>query len=102
MSDIKTVYHYDAQENKDIIERVQDCEPVIEEAALLRQQTDGRGDSSLGYFVGTIPGIIIEQYEKQVGITHHEFMIDRTHIHRIMNNPDYKKFRVFEGKIGKG
>ena len=102
MSDIKTIYHYDAQNNKDVFERVQDCEPIVKRAAEIKQQIDGRSDSSLGYFVGTIPGIIIEQYEKQAGITHHEFMTDRTHIHRIMNNPDYKKFRIFEGKIGKG
>lgn len=102
MSDIKTIHHFDALENKDVFERVQDVEPIIKEVEIMKAQTDGRGDTSLGYFVGTIPGIIIEQYEKQAGITHHEFMIDRTHIHRIMNNPDYKKFRVFEGKIGKG
>ena len=102
MSDIKTIYHYDAAENKDVIGRVQDCEPVVLEAKQHRDRTDGRGDTSLGYFVGTIPGVIIEQYMKQAGITYHEFMIDRTHIHRIMNDPDYSKFRVFEGNIGKG
>ena len=101
MSDIKTIHHFDAKENKDIIERVQDCEPILKEAALLRAQTDGRSDTALGTFVGTIPGIVIEAYEKEVGITHHEFMIDRTHIHRIMDNPDFKKFRVWEGKLGK-
>lgn len=102
MSDIKTIYHYDALENKDVIERVQDCEPIVKEVEILKAQTDGRSNTSLGHFVGTIPGVIIEAYEKQMGITHHEFMIDRTHIHRIMDNPDFKKFRVWEGKLGKG
>ena len=102
MSDIKTVHYYDALENKDIFERVQDCEPVIKEIKEKKQFTDGRGDTSLGYHVGRIPGIIVEQYIKQAGITFHDFCTDTAHIHRIMNNPDYKKFRVFEGKIGKG
>jgi len=101
MSDIKTIYHYDAQSNKDVFERVQDCEPIVKRVAEIKQQIDGRGDSSLGYFVGTIPAIIIEKYMKEVGVTYHEFMADRTHIHRIMNNPDYAKFRVWEGKLGK-
>ena len=99
MSDIKTIYHYDAVENRDVIERVQDCEPVVQEIEEIKQLTDGRGDTSLGYHVGRIPGIVIEQYIKQVGITFHDFCVDTTHIHRIMNNPNYKKFRIFEGKI---
>lgn len=99
MSDIKTTHHFDEKNNRDIIERVQDCEPVVQEVEEIKQLSDGRGDTSLGYFVGRIPGIIIEQYMKQAGITYHEFIVDKTHIHRIMNNPDYKKFRVFEGKI---
>ena len=99
MNDIKTIYHYDALENRDVIERVQDCEPVVAEVAELKHRTDGRGDTSLGYHVGRIPGIVIEQYLKEAGITFHEFCIDNTHIHRIINNPDYKRFRVFEGKI---
>lgn len=102
MSDITTTYHFDEKENKDIIHRTQDFEPVILEAKRHREISDGRGKTSLGYHVGTIPALIVEQYMKFAGITYHEFMIDRTHIHRIMNNPDYKKFRVFEGRIGKG
>jgi len=102
VNDIETTHYFDAKENRDVFERVQDCEPVLLEAKQHRDRTDGRGDTSLGYFVGTIPGIIVEQYLKTAGVTYREFMIDRTHIHRIMNNPDYKKFRVFEGNIGKG
>jgi len=99
MSDIDTIYHYDAKENRDVIQRVQDCEPIINEIAELKQLTDGRGDTSLGYHVGRIPAIIVEQYLKHAGITFHDFCVDTTHIHRIINNPDYKKFRVFEGKV---
>lgn len=99
MSDISTIYHYDAKENRDIIRRVQDCEPIVDEVKLIKETSDGRGDTSLGYHVGRIPAVIVEQYMKFAGITFHEFVINKDHIHRIMNNPDYKQFRIFEGKI---
>jgi len=98
-SDIKTSFHYDAATNQEIIARVQDVEPIIQEVAELKRITDGRGDTSMGYFAGRIPAIVIEQYMKEVGVTFHEFCIDNTHVHRILNNPDYKRFRIFEGKV---
>ena len=102
MDDIKTIYKYDAASNRDTIQRVQDCEPIIQEIKDKKQFSDGRGDTSLGYHVGRIPAIVVEQYLKHAGITFNEFCTDTAHIHRIMNNPDYKQFRIFEGKIGKG
>jgi len=75
MSDIDTIYHFDQKDNKDVIERVQDCDPIIQEIQDLKQFSDGRGDTSLGYHVGRIPAIIVEQYLKHAGITFHEFCI---------------------------
>jgi len=99
MSDIITRYHYDATHNKDIIERQQDCAPILKEIGDLKQVTDGRGDTSLGYHVGRIPAVIVEQYCAEMGITFHDFCTDTSHVHRILNNPDFKRFRVFEGRI---
>lgn len=99
MNDIKTFYKYDAVEDKDIFYREQDCEPIIKEVAQLKEVTDGRGNTSLGYFVGRIPAIIVEKYINEVGITFRDFIVDTTHVHRILNDPAYKKFRIFEGKV---
>lgn len=99
MNDIKTTVHYDETTDKTGIYREQDCEPIVQEVSDLKQVTDGRGNTSMGYFAGRIPGIIVEQYMREVGINFQTFIKDEIHIQRIMNNPDYKKFRVFEGKI---
>lgn len=99
MNDIKTHYHYDALENKDVIAVTQDCEPIVDEVKLLKQRTDGRGDTSLGYHVGRIPAAIINQYLKFAGVTFEEFCADNTHVMRIINNPELKRFRIFEGKV---
>jgi hypothetical protein len=99
MSDIKTYYKYDSIENRDIIKRVQECDPIVAEVEVLKDISDGRGQSSIGYHVGRIPGAIIEGYIQLVGITFHEFCVDPVHIKRICNDPQYRQFRIFEGKI---
>jgi len=99
MSDIITKYHHDWKTDALHIERVQDCEPIVEEVAKLKQVTDGRGDTSLGYHMGRIPGVIVEQYLIEVGINFEEFIRDDIHVKRILNDPTYKKFRIFEGRM---
>lgn len=96
MSDMQTIFHRN-NENLLIVENKQDCEPIAEICARLRKE--GKTGTSEMYLVGTIPDVIVEKYCIEHGISNHEFCIDRTHIKRIMNNPDYAKFRVWEGQI---
>ena len=99
MNDIVTRAVYDESTDKLHISRIQDAEPIIQEVRELKEVTDGRGDSIKGYFVGRIPAMVVEQYLIEVGVTFEDFVRDDTHVKRIMNNPDYAKFRIFEGKI---
>lgn len=94
---IEEKYKYDHAEDKLIVERTQDINPVlkhVEQAKEVGTYTEG-----LGYYAGTIPAIVIEQYMKEFGVSYMDFIKDSTHIHRIMNDPDYKKFRVWEGTL---
>ena len=92
-------YHYDDLHDRLTVHEVVDVEPVIEHVKAMREATDGRGNGALGYYVGTIPVIIIRQYLKEIGVTYAEFLRDPVHIENIMNNPDYSKFRVWQGRI---
>lgn len=97
MNDIKTTYHYDGIDDRLTIKREQDVEGHLDAVKALKEKpkyVDG-----LGYFAGTIPAIVIEEYIKTVGITFADFMEDDKHINRILNDPDYKKFRVWEGRV---
>lgn len=98
MSDIKTFFKHDSSEDKDIIYREQDCEPIVKEVKAIKEVSDGRGKTSLGYFVGRLPAIIVEQYCNENNVSFQDFINDDTHVKRILNNPDFKKFRVWEGK----
>lgn len=98
MSEIQTKLHHDTLTDVTTIERTQDVSGIIQDVADKRQHFDGFKSESMN-FVGTIPGIIVEQYLKAKGISYQEFIGDKIHIRRILNDPDYSKFKVFEGRI---
>ena len=75
----------------------QNCDPIAEMCKKL--QREGKTGSSEMRFVGTIPDVIVEKYCNEQGITYNEFCINRVHVQRIMNNPDYAHFRIWSGKI---
>jgi hypothetical protein len=78
-----------------VINRAQDVEPVLDLLSGMRQITNGKGETF--WWVGEIPNAIVEKYLNENGVTYQEFLADKTHVNRILKNPDYKKFRVLEG-----
>lgn len=80
--------------------RAQDVEPYIEHVAALRQDSDGKSKSGEMYHVGDIPYAVIEAYCNSAGVSFMDFMNDGdTHIKRILQDPDYSKFRVWQGRF---
>ena len=75
----------------------QDCDPIAEMCQ--RLQREGKTGTSEMRLVGTIPDVIVEKYCIEQGVSYHEFCIDRIHIKRIVNDPDYAKFRIWSGQI---
>ncbi len=94
---IETKYH--SKDDALVIERVQDVAPVLESIKQHKELQTGKPVDGLGYYAGEIPAIVVEQYMKEVGITYNEFICNNVHITRIMNDPDYKRFRVWEGRV---
>jgi len=95
---IESKYHYDDLSDTLTIERTEDVSPIITQVAQERQQFDGYKSETFNK-VGTIPMIIIEQYLKEFGVSYHEFLNNAVHIKRIMNDPNYSKFKIITGKI---
>jgi hypothetical protein len=88
---METKFLYEDDGEKLVIQNTQDISPIIQEVEKLR---DFGGKGKDMWHLGRIPEIIVEQYCNSVGITFREFMLDNTHINRIMNDADYKHFRV--------
>lgn len=99
MSDVKTKYHYDHENDRLYIERVQDVEPYLEHLAKIRQVSDGVSKSGDLRYAGTIPDVIVEKYCNEQRITYEEFIKNPEHHRRILNNPDFSKLRVWRGKL---
>ena len=90
---------YSATDRQIVVQRSQDVEPIIEHLAALRQDSDGKSKTGELYHVGDIPMAVVETYLNENGVTFHEFIKDDTHIKRILMNPDFAKFRVWQGKF---
>lgn len=77
---------------------VQDCSPIVESVARLRAAGGGKLDKDM-WHLGRIPDVIVEKYCNESQIEFSEFMQNPVHVHRILQDPAYSKFRVFEGAI---
>lgn len=73
-----------------IINRVQDCEPILRQAARIREKTPSKEMRH----VARIPAVLVEKYLNTAGITMREFMIDPVHIERMLEDPDLRYFRT--------
>jgi len=97
IDDIRTTAKVD--DGNLVIARSADVTPFIEDVKRIRATTNGKSKTGDLYHLGRIPSIVIEQYLNRVGVTYSDFLKDNTHINRILNDPDYAAFRVWEGRV---
>jgi hypothetical protein len=95
----KTIMHEDATSGGITFERVINSQPILDDAARIRGITDGKSKSGEFYHVARLDPIVLEGYCIEKGITWHEFMTDDVHITRILNDPDYARFRIWGGRV---
>lgn len=94
MSAVATRYH--EADGVIAIERVQDCVPVAEHAAALRERAAlGSPDMRLA---ATLPFVVIEMYCNDRGISFDEFVQNPEHGRAVLNDPALQAFRVWQGR----
>jgi hypothetical protein len=79
------------------VNRVQDCEPVLDLTSSLRAA--GAFGSSEMRHCATIPAVVIEQYCNTHQISFQEWMSNPVHVERMLADPDLKYFRVWGGRV---
>lgn len=94
---IQTILHDDGE--KLAIERVADVAPVLQEISEIKQITNGMSATREMAHVGRIPAIAIEQYCNDVGIDFYTFMNEDIHVTRLLNDSNYSRFRIWEGRV---
>jgi hypothetical protein len=85
--------------SKIVFTQSEDVEPLIEHLAKLRQDSDGKSKSGEMYHVGDIPMTVVQDYLNTTGVSYMEFIRNDVHIKRILMNPDFSKFRVWQGRF---
>lgn len=94
---VETVFSTDSSTGNVVVERRADVEPLIKNVERLRDYSGGKGKDF--WHLGRIPLAIVESYLAQHKVTFQQFCEDPAHVNRILLDPDYKHFRVFEGNI---
>lgn len=97
MSEVATRFHYAAAEDVTAIERVQDCTPILDDATERRHS--GLVGSGEMRHAARIPMVVIEQYCNEKHISFAEFMQNKEHIKRMLNDPALAGFRIWEGAV---
>lgn len=93
---IDTIIH--VGDDKLAIERKYDAQPILDQVQQIKIHTNGISKTGDLYHVARIPSIVIEKYCNEVGITFHDFLVDDTHVTRLLNDSTYKHLRIWEGR----
>lgn len=80
-----------------VVERFQDCIPIAEHAKTLNRE--GYHGSSDFKHAATIPNLIIERYCNDHNILFSEFMQNKEHLKRVLNDPSLSAFRIWQGRV---
>ena len=78
-------------------ERVQDCTP-IKEQSIARHNEGLHGDSEMK-LAGSLPFVLVERYLNDNNIDFAEFMKNKEHARRMLNDPALAHFRVWKGRL---
>lgn len=97
MNDVRTEVHVDPSEDRFVVNRVQDVEPILERAKALHNA--GIGQSGDWRHAASIPNVIVERYCEDAGITFQEFMQNVAHMKRLLESPDLSHFRIWKGRL---
>lgn len=78
-------------------ESVQDCTPILEHATALHNE--GLHGSSDFKHAASLPFVVVEKYCNDNHILLSEFMSNREHVKRMLNDPSLAGFRIWKGRV---
>lgn len=85
------------EDDKLVTGTVQDCDWIVDNAKALHNE--GIHGSADMRHIARLPVVVVEKYCNDNGIKLEEFMRDRTHIRRMVNDPDLSYFRIWPGAV---
>lgn len=92
---VATRFHLDGEQM--VTQRTQDCTPIAEHAQALHNE--GLHGSSDFKHAAKIPLVFVEDYCNRNNLQLSEFMQNKEHIRRVVNDPALAHFRIWKGKL---
>jgi hypothetical protein len=90
MDAVHTQIVVDEVSGKTHVNRVQDCEPIMDSVKRIQNLTPSKEMRH----VARIPMVVVEAYCNRVGITYRDWLLDPAHLSRMLDDPDLKAFRT--------
>lgn len=88
LTGVRTYFEHDSSTGKNIIQSVQDVEPVIE---MNKVRSEGLNRKDRSWYVGTIPSVILERWAQECG--HKIFSREWTeYAKKQLQSGDYRAF----------
>lgn len=92
---VSTRFHL--EDGKMVTQRTQDCVPIAEHTKALHNE--GLHGSSDMKHAASIPMVFIEDYCNRNNLLFSEFIQNKEHMRRLVNDPALAHFRVWRGRI---
>lgn len=92
---LETRFHH--EDGKLVTQRTQDCTAIAEHTTALHNE--GLHGSSDFKHAAKIPLVFVEAYCNQNNIHFAEFMSNKEHIKRLVNDPALATFRIWKGRL---
>lgn len=93
--DLDTKFHF--HDGNMTVQRSQDCTPIAERTKAMHNAGEhGTSDMKLA---ASLPFVMVEKYCNDNDIEFAEFMRNKEHIKRMLNDPALSHFRVWKGRV---
>lgn len=96
MTEILTRFHYDEAQDRLVVQRTQDIEPILEENKLKANNADSNWTGEF-HHVASIPCVIIEKVKNETGLD--LMTCSREERNRFLNDPSNRFLRTKLGRL---
>ena len=81
-----------------VVQKSQDVGKILDSIKREKVRSGGRLDPDF-YLAGRVPTLIVEDFLKRKGVRMDAFINDKSLLRELLNSPEYKAWRVWEGRF---
>lgn len=94
---VKEYMYLDETEEKLYFQKIQDVEPILEDAKARHKEHGGKNKAGDFYHAGRFPPVLIEEWLRIRGLNMRDFKGEV--VDRFLNDPEHSAFRIWQGRV---